>query len=255
MGEVIAQLREGRTLVALLVGSGSPTIVEMAGDLGFRVVAIDARNGPVSPYSHQLEGLARAARAAGSVPFVIVPESTPGTINRALNDGAHAVIVPGVEGVDDALAAVRAGRYPPRGERGANPVVRAAQYGIRPWDDYWADSNDLRGLFCSLESRTAVAATASICDIADLDGVVLDLYAIALDTGTTDVTPLALPHVAEAVREARRLGKVCGVLAYDAAAAEEWVRAGCNLVILGSDVAAAAREMRSAFEALSSWRA
>src|SRR5690348_10900149 len=102
-----SRLRGGRPVCAVSVASGSAAVVEAAGDVGFSAVVIDARHGPVSPYSKELEALVRAARA-GSVPALVkVPESTPGTINRALNDGADGVIVPSVESEDQARGIVR----------------------------------------------------------------------------------------------------------------------------------------------------
>jgi 2-keto-3-deoxy-L-rhamnonate aldolase RhmA len=245
MTSLSASLRAGKTVCAVSIASGSPAVVEIAGDLGFSAVVLDARHASVSPFSGELEALVRAGRAGGVPCIVRPPDATPGTLNRSLNDGADGVMVPAVENVDDARAAVAATRYPPLGRRGAAPVVRAARYGLQAWDDYHAATNSERLVLASLESAEAVAAAGAITAVEGIDGVVLDAMTLALDTGAASPAPDVLEGVAAAVAAAESAGAFCGALAADPADAAGFADAGCRLVVVGSDLAACAARTRA----------
>ncbi len=200
---------------AVSIASGSPAAVEIASRLGFELLVVDARQAAVSPFSGELESLIRAAGAAGASVIASLPESSPGTVNRALNDGAAGIIAPFVRSAKDAQALVHSSRYPPLGGRGAAPVVRAAGYGTQPWDDYQAETNSERIVLAALEDREALAAAAAIVAVDWLDGI----------------------------GNARAAGKIGGVSIADADSAGEFAELGCNLIVLESDIAACARQM------------
>lgn len=72
--------------------------------------------------------LIRIAELSGIAPIVRVGANDPLLIKRALDAGAHGIIVPMVCTAADAEAAVAAAHYPPRGTRGVG-LHRAQDYG------------------------------------------------------------------------------------------------------------------------------
>ena len=243
-------LRDGRTVCAILIASGSPIAVEVVGDLGFTAVVVDARHGPVSPYSHNVGDLVRAARAASVAALVRLPESTPGTINRSLNDGVDGVIVPSVSDATQAREVAMAARYPPLGLRGAAPVVRAAGYGVRDWDEYRDEANTDQLALCSLETQTALDAAPAILAVDGIDGVVIDALSMAMDAGGVATAPDVLDGVLAAVLAADESGKTCAVILPDVERVAEWAAAGCRLLVVDSDLSACLRAMRRARAAM-----
>lgn len=237
------RLARGGALAAVEIASGSPAVVELAGGMGFDLLVLDARHAAVSPFSGELEDLVRAAAAVGSPALVRVPEASPGTLNRALNDGAAGLIVPAVESAADALAAVHASRYPPAGRRGAAPVVRAARFGLTPWDDYRETVNQENVVLASLESAAGLAAAAEIVAVDGLDGVALGALDLALATGGSPETPDGVPGAREAIAAVVAAGKLAAAAVADPAHAAAWRDAGCGLVVLGTDLAACATAM------------
>ena len=90
-----------------------------------------------------------AIQSAGdATPLVRVPWNDPGQIMRALDAGAMGIICPMINTKAEAEALVRAGRYPPMGERSFGPY-RASQYGA----DYWQKANEEVLLFAMVETR------------------------------------------------------------------------------------------------------
>ena len=97
----------------------SPVSAEAVAHLGFDYVCIDAQHGGID-YSDCLP-LIQAILLGGSRPIVRVPWNEPGVIGKMLDAGAHGVIVPMVNTVEEARAVVRACRYAPAGSRSYGP--------------------------------------------------------------------------------------------------------------------------------------
>ncbi len=232
--------------------SAGPAAVEIAASLAFDVLVIDALNAPVSPFSGEVETLLRAAGAHGASVLVRAPELAPGTINRILNDGAHGVIIPDIACAGDAERAAAACRYPPRGRRGAAPIVRSANYGLTPWDDYRAAVNDNTIVLASVSTTAALAATAEIIAVDGIDGVIFEglPLAVAAGLGEAGANPAALGAVA-AIASVRATGKIAAAAARSQEEAQAWREAGCDLVVLGDELAAFARHAAELLESLS----
>lgn len=231
------------------VCSASPAAVEIAASLRFDVVVIDALHAPVSPFSGELESLLRAAGAHGGHVLVRSPEGSPGTLNRVLNDGAHGVIVPDVLSAADAVRAVHACRYPPNGRRGAAPVVRSANYGLTPWEDYRAAVNDDTIVLVSVASLETLAAADEILAVEGIDGLIIEALPLAVAVGSPadggasldeDATRAA---AAPAIAAARACGKLAAAATRSEADALAWRDAGCELVVLADDLAAYAEKV------------
>ena len=234
--------------------SASPAAVEMAGSLGFDVLVLDARHAAVSPFSHQHEGLIRAAGPHGASVLVRAPEFAPGTLNRILNDGAHGLIVPEVHSASDAERAAAACRYPPRGRRGAAPMVRSANFGLTPWDEYREAVTDGTVVLVSIDTPEALAAAGAIAAVPGIDGVVFESAALAAWAGSDPAaaTPAAV-GAAAAVAAARATGRIVGASAPSRAVAEAWRAAGATLLTGGDELSVFARlahELRATLDFL-----
>src|SRR3954454_21201461 len=110
------RLRRQETSYGLWVTLESPSITEIAVTLGLDWICIDMEHGHLG-YREVMEHL-RAVRGTETAAVVRVPEIDRSSIKRALDLGAHGVLLPLVRGPEDLLRAMSFGRYPPRGERG-----------------------------------------------------------------------------------------------------------------------------------------
>ena len=138
---------------------------EVMGEVGFDYLCIDMQHG-AADYADALAML-QALRASSSAPIARVPWNEPGIIGRILDAGAIGVIVPMVNSVAEAKAAVAACRYPPAGSRSWGPM-RAA----RLHDDYSPGSaNDGVAVIPMIETAQAVEAIDGILDIPGIDAV------------------------------------------------------------------------------------
>lgn len=211
----------------------SPEIVELIALAGFDVVIVDLEHGP-----HDLADLRRAltAAAAHELPALVrVRTAAAAEIGAVLDLGASGVLVPHVESVAAAAAVVRAARFTPGGERGANPWVRAAGYGSR--EDWFARADAEVAVLVMVEGPGALGELADIVSLPGLDGIFLGPMDLSHALGVPG--QVGHPRVFEAVRDAVRLaadaGVAAGVFTPDPGLAAGWWQRGAQLVAAGVD--------------------
>ncbi len=233
-----ARLRAGELLVAVEAASASAGAVEVMAGLDFDMIVVDARHAALSPYSGELERVIRAADLHRKPALVRVGENTPGTINRAMNDGAAGVVV-AVDDPHKSAVAAKSVRYPPLGFRGAAPVVRAAGFGLTPWDDYREATNADRPVIASIESAEGLEAVSAIAAQDGIDAVLLDTLNLSLSLGLSSLSPPTQDGaIGSAVGELLAAGHVVGVNLASPGDAATWRDAGCTLLVIGTDVGA-----------------
>src|SRR5205814_4563278 len=126
------RFRDKETAYGLWVTVESPSITEVAVALGLDWVCIDMEHGHQD--FNEVIGHLRAVRGLDTAALVRVPGIEMSAIKRALDMGAHGVIVPYVQSLEDVETAFRYGKYPPRGVRGV-AGDRCVKWGLG-WQDY-----------------------------------------------------------------------------------------------------------------------
>jgi 2-dehydro-3-deoxyglucarate aldolase/4-hydroxy-2-oxoheptanedioate aldolase len=122
-----------RTLVCgTWLSIGSPVIAELAATCSFDWVLLDLEHGCES--EAMLPNQLRALRGSQTTAIIRVPALHPELIGRALDWGAHGIMVPHVNSSAEAESIVQAACYAPRGHRGFSRTVRAYDYGLHPPD-------------------------------------------------------------------------------------------------------------------------
>src|SRR5262245_24531856 len=122
-----ARLHRGETLLGTMLTLPSPAVAEVLAGLGFDWLFIDAEHGPLE--TRDLLAVLQAARPAVAC-LVTAPACDEVAIKKALDLGAHGIIFPQVNTVEQAANAVRFARYAPEGARGVG-LARAHGYGQR----------------------------------------------------------------------------------------------------------------------------
>jgi 2-keto-3-deoxy-L-rhamnonate aldolase RhmA len=134
-------LKEKLKTQTLTIGSwitlSHPAIAEIMAKAGFDWLTVDMEHSAIT--LHQAQQLVQVIELSGCTPLIRVGENNPNLIKRAMDTGAHGVIVPSVDCREDALKAVRAVKYPPLGTRGVG-LARAQGYGME-FEKYkeWVD--------------------------------------------------------------------------------------------------------------------
>jgi 4-hydroxy-2-oxoheptanedioate aldolase len=222
-----AKLRDGGLALGCSTMFVQPALVEYIGRAGFDWVLFDGEHGPVSPESVELGVL--AAENVGLTPLARVPVNRPDVILRFMDTGLAGVLVPHVDGADDARAAVRSLKYHPLGERGL-AGVRAAGYGAIPQSEYVARANAQTMLMVMIESVPAVDNIEAIAAVEGVD---------VLNIGTSDLSqsmgrpgakgdPELIEMVERVIRVGRAAGKAVSVGGVPSTDWDRWHQAGAN---------------------------
>src|SRR3989440_2828157 len=132
-------LKAGEASVGAWLSLGSITASRFMARAGFAWLTVDLEHTLVDweTATHMFASIADA----GCIALARVPSNRHDHIKRVLDNGAHGIVVPMVNSRDEALDAVAAANYPPRGNRSVGGSVHALNFGATA-SDYFARAND-----------------------------------------------------------------------------------------------------------------
>jgi 4-hydroxy-2-oxoheptanedioate aldolase len=210
---------------------------EVMAAAGFDWVLVDRQHGLIG--EAELFDMLRALGISGTPAFVRVGRLDHGEIGRALDGGAHGVVIPQVDSAAEALAAVRACRYAPAGARSIGPT-RAKLYGTADT----AAANDAVLCLPMIESRAGLEAVEEIAAVDGVDGLFVGPADLGLDTGLQgDALDDALRRVAAACRAH---GRLAGAFGMGAGRVPGWLDLGYEFLAVDSDATFLLEAARSA---------
>ncbi|HYZ16199.1 MAG TPA: aldolase/citrate lyase family protein [Candidatus Acidoferrum sp.] len=212
---------------------------EVMAAVGWDWLLIDMQHGPI-PFE-AAGAMVTAVRACGATPFVRPAWNESSQIQRALDLGAHGIIVPVVNTAHDALAVVSDAYFPPLGER-SRGGVRAPLAFATDGNTYRERANDEILVFVQIETDEAVENAAAIAAVDGIDGLFVgpnDLAASSRKRWPDDVwnrDAAYMETIASIPRHAASAGKKAGILARDPAMARETIAMGYRLIGIAADV-------------------
>jgi 4-hydroxy-2-oxoheptanedioate aldolase len=204
------KIADGVRCLSGWVAIPSPFSVESYAAQGWDCVTLDMQHGSLD--INDVVPMLQAINAGSeATPMVRVPWNDPSYIMRVLDAGAYGIICPMINTKAEAEALVRAGRYPPMGERSLGPF-RAAQYGGA---DYWQHANEEVLLFAMIETRQAVGNLHEILTVKGLNGVYIGPSDLSLSMGKTPTLDPSDETVLKAMgiilKETRERGLIASV--------------------------------------------
>src|SRR5439155_22060086 len=157
-----ARIAAGEILVGSFVNLGSPLTAEIMGVAGFDWVVLDLEHGAGDEFVAlaQLQALS----PTGVAPLVRVEGVERARFGRVLDHGAAGILVPRIEGIEDAELAAQFCRY--GGRRGVARYNRSWHLGPGTGSPEEAD----REVVCAVQIETASALEA-VEGIAAVEGV------------------------------------------------------------------------------------
>lgn len=202
------RIQNGEVALGTFVSIGHPDVTERLSMLGFDWLLLDSEHGPLSYETMQV--MMQSMRGDSCSPIVRVQWNDPVAIKRALDIGAHGVLIPWVNSKNEAEAAVAACKYPPQGIRGCGPR-RAAFIGGA---DYITTAN--RDLLVAVRIETE-DAVRNIDDILSVEGIdvayigPVDLSMSMFGTPASWNEPSYLESFDRVLKAAERVGKPTGM--------------------------------------------
>lgn len=155
------------------------SIVEIMADAGFDWLCVDMEHS-VTDY-FEAQQLIATIQAKGIKAYVRVGENNTRIIKRVLDAGADGIIVPMVNSKEEAIKAINAVKYPPKGKRGVG-LARAQKYGFG-FEDYKDNEADDIKLIVQIEHVDAVNNLEEILSLNAIDGTFIGPYDLSGSMG------------------------------------------------------------------------
>src|SRR5437016_2046824 len=158
---------EGRPQIGLWSSLCSNVAAEVIASAGFDWILVDTEHAPneLPMVFSQLQALVGGTAA----PVVRPAWNDLVLLKRLLDVGAQNLLIPYVQTIEEARAAVAATRYPPAGIRGVAVSHRASRYGrLR---DYLKRSGEEICLLVQIETRVALQSIEAIAAVEGVDGL------------------------------------------------------------------------------------
>ncbi|MDB5850361.1 MAG: garL 1 [Rhodoferax sp.] len=233
------KLTRGEVAASMIVRMArGPEIGRIAASAGFDALYVDLEHSVLSLETSAI--VCNAAREAGVVPLVRVPQVDAALICRLLDAGAMGIVVPHVEGADAARQAVACALYPPQGLRSASSGLAALHYRSFPQGAAQAALNRSTFIAVMIESRAGLAVIDEIAAVPGIDMLFVGAGDLSVDLGVPGEPTHALVRqaIADVQAAADRHGLCVGLggLAGRHAFLAECVAAGARFVSAGTDL-------------------
>ena len=158
-----AKLMSGKQIFGITANSPDPNIYCAIANAGYDFTWIEMQHSPLT-YG-EVAKMIWSCRGASAVPFIRVPDATESEIQKATDIGALGIIVPTVDTVEKAQAAVKWAKYPNQGRRSTGAGQYRALYGT----DYRQTANDNMMVVIMIETPIGVANAEKIAAVPGID--------------------------------------------------------------------------------------
>ena len=229
----------------------TPWLAEVVGKLGFDVIWLDLEH---RAHGYDvIDPISLACRATGIDLMVRILKTGYDSPMRALECGAHGIMVPHCRSAEEARQWVRWCRYPPFGQRGFDSVGADAEFGLSDSVSYLQESSRETFLALQIEDREAVDCVEEIAAVEGVDFLFVGPADLSISLGV----PLQFDHPSlqsafdRVARAAQKAGIWWGTVTGSPAAAQRALDRGARMVTCANDHFLLLDGLREAWQAFS----
>lgn len=175
------KIRAKDPMIGIWMQIPHPIVAETLAQTGVDFLLVDGEHAPIPPDA--LGAILPGLELHGMPALYRVRWNRDELIKGALDAGASGLMVPMVNSVAEARAAVAAAKYPPMGKRGIG-AWRASNYYL-DHAEYMAKANADIAVVLQIETREALAAIDEIAAVPGVDALYIGPGDLALSLGIT----------------------------------------------------------------------
>ncbi|KAL7408988.1 Pyruvate/Phosphoenolpyruvate kinase-like domain-containing protein [Mrakia frigida] len=213
---------------------------------GYDWILVDCEHGNIS--DSEMHAMVGAIAGTGTCsPIVRIPAPEPWMIKRALDSGAHGIMVPMIDTVEQAKLVVAGAKFPTNskfpnsfnGFRGAGSPIAPMIYG-QSLPDYIETSNERTVIMLQIETVLGVQNVNEIAAVEGVDMLFIGPNDLSLALGF----PPSIPHatnpkvqevIAEILAATLKAGKLPGIFCTNAEEAIMRIQQGFACANVGAD--------------------
>lgn len=219
---LLSKLRNGEYPLMTFMAIPSVRQAQIVALTGLDGIIIDCEHGHISDDS--MHNSVSAIAALGVSPIIRIRGPSHDILKRALDTGAHGVMVPQVNTADEAAAIVASSKFPPQGVRGQGSAFPAIGHGLTT-PEYMKTANETIITMIQIETRAGVENVDAIAAVPGVDVVFIgpnDLAQALLGyTPARGDEPEFVEAIEKIVAAARNNGKWAARMVNNGVAAKE----------------------------------
>ncbi|PSN65684.1 2,4-dihydroxyhept-2-ene-1,7-dioic acid aldolase [Corynespora cassiicola Philippines] len=231
-------LRAGSKPIMTFLGLPSFRTAQVVAQTGVEGVIIDCEHGHISDDS--MHSSTAAIAALGVSPLIRTRMTHADLIKRALDAGAHGIVVPQVSTAEEARSVVSHSKFPPQGLRGQGSAFPAIAHGV-DISTYLKIANETIITCVQIETREGVENVDAICAVQGIDMVFIGPNDLALSilgyVPAEGTEPTFVDAIKKIVAAARKHGKWVSRLSNNGALCKEHLKT-FDTVALSYDIRA-----------------
>jgi len=230
-------LRDGKTAIGTaLTEVRSPEIPRALAAAGLDFVFIDTEHAAYDTLT--ASDLIRSGRGAGLSCFVRVTDAEYFLIARALDIGAHGIMIPRAETREQVNKTVEAAKYPPKGRRGyasRSIVTDFESAGVKDWTERL---NEDTMIILQIETKKAIDDIDQLISVEGVDAAVIGPNDLSISLGVPGQLDhqLMVEHIGKVVDACERQGVASGTHARSLDTLKYWKNRGMRLLAYSTDI-------------------
>lgn len=178
--------------------------------------------------------------ALGVSPIVRIPDLQPWMVKRALDCGAHGILVPLIRTVEEARSVVNAAKFPPLGKRGFGSPLAMERFNPNPtFTEYLQQANDSLLTMLQIETKEALDAVDEIVAVPGVDLIFCGPFDLGNNIGHPILNGVMVPELVAAIKKiqeaSQRAGKKCGIYSTSGAQAKQFAQEGWDMISVSTD--------------------
>ncbi|KAH6650034.1 Pyruvate/Phosphoenolpyruvate kinase-like domain-containing protein [Chaetomium tenue] len=199
-------------------------------------VLLDCEHGNID--DAQMHEAVPAIAAEGVSPIVRLPDTQPWMVKRALDAGAHGILVPLIRTVEEVKNLVAAAKFPPQGQRGFGSPFAMQTFGAGlNMTEYLQQANDSLLIMVQIETREALEVVEEIAPLVDV--VFVGPFDLGNSIGHPILGPKIDPELQDAVARIFKAtiaaGKKCGIYCGSGEQAKRYADMGFHMITAAAD--------------------
>lgn len=199
-------------------------------------ICIDTEHGNISD-SAMHEAVVAIAKE-GVSPIVRVAANEAWMVKRALDAGAHGIVVPLIYTLDDAKRLVSSAKFPPEGTRGFGSPMPVQCFNNEPLTYYLQHANSSLQTIVQIETASALAQVREIAALPGVDCLLIGPFDLGNNIGRPIMGEMhqELKDAIESIKDAAHAeGKKVGIYCGGGDQARDYAARGFDLISILTD--------------------